>query len=60
MRSDPTTRFVVRFTRTGSVMESTTIRAGIETDTRKIVNNVELMSNLQTRPFRMPSTTPGL
>ena len=25
-------------------MESTTIRAGIDTDTRKMVNNVELMS----------------
>ena len=28
--------------------------------TSMTVNNVGLTSNLQTRPFRMPSTTPGL
>src|SRR3954449_165187 len=47
MRSVATTRFVARFARAGSVMESTTIRAGIDTDTRIMVNNVELTSNFQ-------------
>ena len=48
--------FVARFTRAGSVMESTTIRAGIDTDTSITVSNVALTSNLQTRPFTMLST----
>jgi hypothetical protein len=54
------TRFVARFTRTGSVMESSTIRTGIATDASIMVNNVGLMSNSKTTPARRLSMSPGL
>ena len=53
-------RFVMRFARAGSVIDSTTMRIGIAMSARKVVNNVWLMSNSQMLPTRMSSTTPGL
>ena len=41
-------RFVMRFARAGSVIDSTTMRIGIAMSARKAVNNVWLMSNSQT------------
>ena len=50
----------MRFTRAGSVMESTIIRIGIAMSARKMINKVWVMSNSKTTPARMSSMTPGL
>ncbi len=57
--SDATTRFVVRFTRAGSVTDSITIRAGIAMITKKPDIKVALMSNSKITPPRISSISPG-
>ena len=54
-------RFVMRFARAGSVIDSTTIRIGIAMSARQTVNNVWLMSNSQTiADAGCRRSTPGL